>query len=59
MKRGVVVTGTRRADALDVALKEMNFPVWLAGGTLALDYYAMRERLAEKGLSYVESASDV
>ncbi|NIE63250.1 4-carboxy-4-hydroxy-2-oxoadipate aldolase/oxaloacetate decarboxylase [Burkholderia sp. Ax-1719] len=39
--------------------KEEKTRAVLAGGTLGLDYYAMRERLAEKGLRYVQSAADL
>jgi 4-hydroxy-4-methyl-2-oxoglutarate aldolase len=39
--------------------KEAKTRAVLAGGTLGLDYYGMRERLAEKGLRYVESAADL
>lgn len=60
---GVVVvplaTVPRVAEASQARLaKEEKTRAVLAGGTLGLDYYAMRERLAEKGLRYVESASD-
>ncbi len=61
---GVVVvplaTVPRVAEASQARLaKEEKTRAVLASGTLGLDYYAMRERLAEKGLRYVESASDV
>src|SRR5882762_4962440 len=61
---GVVVvplaTVPRVAEASHARLaKEEKTRAVLASGTLGLDYYAMRERLAEKGLRYVESASDV
>ena len=39
--------------------KEEKTRAVLAGGTLGLDYYSMRERLAEKGLRYVKSAADL
>ncbi|KLU24781.1 hypothetical protein EOS_18370 [Caballeronia mineralivorans PML1(12)] len=60
---GVVVvplaTVSRVAEASQARLaKEEKTRAVLAGGTLGLDYYSMRERLAEKGLRYVESASD-
>lgn len=61
---GIVVvpfdTVQRVAEAAQARLaKEEKTRSVLAGGTLGLDYYAMRERLAEKGLRYVDSASDL
>jgi 4-hydroxy-4-methyl-2-oxoglutarate aldolase len=67
---GIVVvpfdTVQRVAEAAQARLaKEEKTRSVLAGGTLGLDYYAMRERLAEKGLryidyvDYVDSASDL
>ena len=38
--------------------KEEKTRAVLASGTLGLDYYGMRERLAEKGLRYVDSPAD-
>ncbi|HKR42261.1 MAG TPA: 4-carboxy-4-hydroxy-2-oxoadipate aldolase/oxaloacetate decarboxylase [Paraburkholderia sp.] len=38
--------------------KEEKTRAVLAGGTLGLDYYGMRERLAEKGLRYVDTPAD-
>lgn len=38
--------------------KEEKTRAVLASGTLGLDYYGMRERLAEKGLRYVEKLAD-
>jgi len=67
---GIVVvpfdTVHRVAEAAQARLvKEEKTRSVLATGTLGLDYYAMRERLAEKGLryvdcvDYVDSASDL
>ncbi|MCX4148176.1 4-carboxy-4-hydroxy-2-oxoadipate aldolase/oxaloacetate decarboxylase [Paraburkholderia madseniana] len=39
--------------------KEERTRAALAGGALGLDYYAMREKLAQKGLRYVVSAEDL
>jgi 4-hydroxy-4-methyl-2-oxoglutarate aldolase len=39
--------------------KEEKTRAVLASGTLGLDYYAMRDRLAERGLRYVDSASEL
>jgi len=38
--------------------KEEKTRAVLASGTLGLDYYGMRERLAEKGLRYVNTPAD-
>lgn len=38
--------------------KEEKTRAVLASGTLGLDYYGMRERLAEKGLRYVDAPTD-
>jgi len=38
--------------------KEEKTRAVLASGTLGLDYYGMRERLAEKGLRYVDTQAD-
>jgi len=38
--------------------KEEKTRAVLASGTLGLDYYGMRERLAEKGLRYVATQTD-
>ena len=38
--------------------KEEKTRAVLASGTLGLDYYGMRERLAEKGLRYVDTKAD-
>ncbi|MGF6758132.1 4-carboxy-4-hydroxy-2-oxoadipate aldolase/oxaloacetate decarboxylase [Paraburkholderia sp. GAS334] len=61
---GVVVvplhTVQRVAEASQARMaREEKTRAVLAGGTPGLDYYAMRERLAEKGLHYVASAADV
>lgn len=61
---GVVVvpldTVARVAQASQARMaKEEKTRSVLAGGTLGLDYYAMREKLAEKGLRYVASAEDL
>lgn len=48
------------AEAAQARLaKEEKTRAVLAGGTLGLDYYGMRERLAQKGLRYVDSAADL
>lgn len=54
---GVCVTPARRApEVLDLTekrlTKEAKTREALASGTLGLDYYGMRDRLAEKGLTY-------
>ncbi|WP_321963872.1 4-carboxy-4-hydroxy-2-oxoadipate aldolase/oxaloacetate decarboxylase [Paraburkholderia sp. J7] len=60
---GVVVvpfdTVAKVVEATQARLaKEEKTRAVLAGGTLGLDYYGMRERLAEKGLRYVDTAAD-
>ncbi|WP_321914133.1 MULTISPECIES: 4-carboxy-4-hydroxy-2-oxoadipate aldolase/oxaloacetate decarboxylase [unclassified Paraburkholderia] len=60
---GVVVvpfdTVAKVVEATQARLaKEEKTRAVLAGGTLGLDYYGMRERLAEKGLRYVNTAAD-
>lgn len=61
---GVVVvplaTVPKVAEASQARIaKEQKTRAVLATGTLGLDYYSMRERLAEKGLRYVDSADDL
>ncbi|MEM5317427.1 4-carboxy-4-hydroxy-2-oxoadipate aldolase/oxaloacetate decarboxylase [Paraburkholderia sp. JHI869] len=60
---GVVVvpfaTVAKVVEATQARLaKEEKTRAVLAGGTLGLDYYGMRERLAEKGLRYVDTPAD-
>ncbi|CAG9271686.1 4-carboxy-4-hydroxy-2-oxoadipate aldolase/oxaloacetate decarboxylase [Paraburkholderia unamae] len=60
---GVVVvplaTVAKVVEATQARLaKEEKTRAVLAGGTLGLDYYSMRERLAEKGLRYVDTPAD-
>lgn len=60
---GVVVVPLDQAEAVARAStqrleKEAKTRAVLAGGTLGLDYYAMRERLAAKGLRYVDAQDD-
>ncbi|WP_321923515.1 4-carboxy-4-hydroxy-2-oxoadipate aldolase/oxaloacetate decarboxylase [Paraburkholderia guartelaensis] len=60
---GVVVvpfaTVAKVVEATQARLaKEEKTRAVLAGGTLGLDYYGMRERLAEKGLRYVDAPAD-
>ncbi|QGZ59889.1 4-carboxy-4-hydroxy-2-oxoadipate aldolase/oxaloacetate decarboxylase [Paraburkholderia acidiphila] len=60
---GVVVvpfaTVAKVVEATQARLaKEEKTRAVLASGTLGLDYYGMRERLAEKGLRYVDSPAD-
>lgn len=52
------VASVVKATQARIAKEEKTRSV-LAGGTLGLDYYAMREKLAEKGLRYVASAEDL
>jgi 4-hydroxy-4-methyl-2-oxoglutarate aldolase len=61
---GVVVvphaTAARVAQAAAArAADEANKRTILAGGTLGLDYYKMREKLASKGLRYVDSLDEL
>ena len=60
---GVVVvpfaTVAKVVEATQARLaKEEKTRAVLASGTLGLDYYGMRERLAEKGLRYVDTPAD-
>ncbi|CAD6560517.1 4-carboxy-4-hydroxy-2-oxoadipate aldolase [Paraburkholderia hiiakae] len=60
---GVVVvpfaTVAKVVEATQARLaKEEKTRAVLASGTLGLDYYGMRERLAEKGLRYVDTSAD-
>ncbi|HLX02179.1 MAG TPA: 4-carboxy-4-hydroxy-2-oxoadipate aldolase/oxaloacetate decarboxylase, partial [Trinickia sp.] len=60
---GVLVVPLETVDAVaDAALarvaKEEKTRSVLASGTLGLDYYGMREKLAAKGLRYVDSADE-
>ncbi|MEM5403615.1 4-carboxy-4-hydroxy-2-oxoadipate aldolase/oxaloacetate decarboxylase [Paraburkholderia unamae] len=60
---GVVVvpfaTVAKVVEATQARLaKEEKTRAVLAGGTLGLDYYGMRERLAEKGMRYVDTPAD-
>ena len=60
---GVVVvpfaTVAKVVEATQARLaKEEKTRAVLASGTLGLDYYGMRERLAEKGLRYVDAPTD-
>jgi 4-hydroxy-4-methyl-2-oxoglutarate aldolase len=60
---GVLVVPRETADAVaDAALarvaKEEKTRSVLASGTLGLDYYGMREKLAAKGLRYAESVDE-
>ncbi|MCP3727851.1 4-carboxy-4-hydroxy-2-oxoadipate aldolase/oxaloacetate decarboxylase [Paraburkholderia sp. CNPSo 3272] len=60
---GVVVvpfaTVAKVVEATQARLaKEEKTRAVLAGGTLGLDYYGMRERLAEKGLRYADTPAD-
>ncbi|WP_144141315.1 4-carboxy-4-hydroxy-2-oxoadipate aldolase/oxaloacetate decarboxylase [Paraburkholderia sp. BCC1884] len=52
------VASVVKATQARIAKEEKTRAV-LAGGTLGLDYYGMREKLAEKGLRYVASADDL
>ncbi|MEM5447891.1 4-carboxy-4-hydroxy-2-oxoadipate aldolase/oxaloacetate decarboxylase [Paraburkholderia guartelaensis] len=53
------VTVAKVVEATQARLaKEEKTRAVLAGGTLGLDYYGMRERLAEKGLRYVDTPAD-
>ncbi|HYS67942.1 MAG TPA: 4-carboxy-4-hydroxy-2-oxoadipate aldolase/oxaloacetate decarboxylase [Paraburkholderia sp.] len=52
------VASVAKASQARIAKEEKTRSV-LAGGTLGLDYYGMREKLAEKGLRYVASADDL
>jgi 4-hydroxy-4-methyl-2-oxoglutarate aldolase len=61
---GVVVVPFQHAAAVAQASqarlrKEATTRAVLASGVLGLDYYKMREKLAEKGLRYVKSLTDV
>lgn len=61
---GVVVVAFETADAVAEASrarlqKEEKTRSVLATGELGLDYYAMRDKLAAKGLRYVDSAADL
>jgi 4-hydroxy-4-methyl-2-oxoglutarate aldolase len=61
---GVVVVPFETVDAVAEAskarmAKEEKTRSVLATGELGLDYYAMRDKLAEKGLRYVDSADDL
>jgi 4-hydroxy-4-methyl-2-oxoglutarate aldolase len=61
---GIVVVPLATVEAVAKAAqarleKEEKTRAVLASGTLGLDYYAMRDRLAERGLRYVDSASEL
>jgi len=61
---GVVVVQLETADAVAKAAqgrleKEQKTRAVLASGVLGLDYYDMRNKLAAKGLRYVESADEL
>jgi 4-hydroxy-4-methyl-2-oxoglutarate aldolase len=61
---GVVVVPFETVDAVAEAAqarlaKEEKTRSVLASGELGLDYYAMRDKLAAKGLRYVDSADDL
>lgn len=61
---GVVVVPYKQAALVAEAAqarthKEEKTRAVLASGTLGLDYYKMREKLAEKGLRYVKTLGDV
>lgn len=52
------VEAVAEASAARTAKEEKTIAV-LASGRLGLDYYSMREKLAEKGLRYVDSTSEM
>lgn len=60
---GIVVVPLATVEAVAKAAqarmeKEEKTRAVLESGTLGLDYYAMRDKLAERGLRYVDSASE-